>query len=168
MSHAKPPFGKESLQSLQNGEDSEGAVQMYETESGKQAQITELVISGSKWQLVPCGKFFLPMDGYIRFDLEGLSRVGNYFADVTHLVIIPESDWFTEQTNLKFVADPSDFYWGRRGPSVHLRYIPPPGKEIEYFYSELTVPVGGDVIGSYFCAAGIQIHLRIIKQLKKI
>jgi hypothetical protein len=47
-----------------------------------------------------------------------------------------------------------NFYWGRRGPSVHLPYEVPSGKTIEWFYSELTVPEGQDPIGSYFMANG--------------
>lgn len=47
------------------------------------------------------------------------------------------------------------FYWGRRGPSVHINYdVADVGDDIEYFYNEVTVPVGNDVIGSYFMATG--------------
>ena len=45
------------------------------------------------------------------------------------------------------------FYWGRRGPSVHLNYTMP-ASDITDFYSEITVPDGNDVIGSYFMANG--------------
>lgn len=46
------------------------------------------------------------------------------------------------------------FYWGRRGPSVHLNYQMPTNTDAEWFYNELTVPTGNDVIGSYFMANG--------------
>ncbi|MBE8713280.1 DUF3472 domain-containing protein [Sphingobacterium hungaricum] len=46
------------------------------------------------------------------------------------------------------------FYWGRRGASVHLSYELPNEKEITYFYNELIVPEGNDVLGSYFMANG--------------
>ena len=45
-------------------------------------------------------------------------------------------------------------YWGRRGPSVHLGFSPPAGKDIEYFYNEIFVPPGEDVLYSYFMACG--------------
>lgn len=48
----------------------------------------------------------------------------------------------------------SFFYWGRRGPSVHLRYDLGDHQELEYFYSEVKVPEGNDVIGSYYMANG--------------
>lgn len=46
-----------------------------------------------------------------------------------------------------------DFYWGRRGPSVHLSYETP-DKDIQWSYSEITVPEGEDTIGSYYMANG--------------
>lgn len=46
------------------------------------------------------------------------------------------------------------FYWGRRGPSVHLNYEIPKDLNAEWFYNEVTVPVGQDKEGSYFMADG--------------
>jgi hypothetical protein len=50
-----------------------------------------------------------------------------------------------------FVKD--EFYWGRRGPSVHFSYTMPE-EDVEWIYNEVTVPVGEDVVGSYFMANG--------------
>jgi len=46
------------------------------------------------------------------------------------------------------------FYWGRRGPSVHLNYPLPEGANAEWFYNEVFVPSGYDIKGSYFMADG--------------
>lgn len=46
------------------------------------------------------------------------------------------------------------FYWGRRGPSTHLNYQTPQNKDIAYYYNEITVPRGNDIIGSYYMANG--------------
>lgn len=46
------------------------------------------------------------------------------------------------------------FYWGRRGPSVHLKYHVPEDKQLIYYYSEVTVPVGQDILGSFYMANG--------------
>jgi len=46
------------------------------------------------------------------------------------------------------------FYWGRRGPSVHLNYALPEDIHAEWFYNEVFVPSGQDVQGSYFMAGG--------------
>jgi hypothetical protein len=92
----------------------------------------------------------------MRLDIQGVERTGSYFADISHILVVPESNWFQNQTDIRFCSDPQEFYWSRRGPSVHLKYDPPPGtsSEIEYFYTILRCPTGYDVIGSYFCAAG--------------
>jgi hypothetical protein len=49
------------------------------------------------------------------------------------------------------------FYWGRRGPSVHLNYPIADTEKVKWFYSELTVPPGQDKIGSYFMADGFSV-----------
>jgi len=46
------------------------------------------------------------------------------------------------------------FYWGRRGPSVHLNYSLPEDIRAEWFYNEVFVPSGQDVQGSFFMADG--------------
>ncbi len=46
------------------------------------------------------------------------------------------------------------YYWGRRGPSVHLNYEIPKDLHAAWFYNEVTVPVGQDKQGSYFMADG--------------
>ena len=46
------------------------------------------------------------------------------------------------------------FYWGRRGPSVHLNYPVDSAMRAEWFYNEVTVPPGQDIVGSYFMADG--------------
>ena len=49
------------------------------------------------------------------------------------------------------------FYWGRRGPSVHLNYPTADTQKVAWFYSELTVPPGQDPVGSYFMADGFSV-----------
>jgi len=49
------------------------------------------------------------------------------------------------------------FYWGRRGPSVHLNYETDKTPNTEYFYNELTVPAHEDRVGSYFMADGFSV-----------
>lgn len=50
-------------------------------------------------------------------------------------------------------------YWGRRGPSVHLSYSHPVQAmdSVSWYYSELEVPKGQDVVGSYFMANGFSV-----------
>jgi hypothetical protein len=89
--------------------------------------------------------------GYNRFDITGISKSGSNFAQISDLIFqIPQDD------SLIYVSDNKNnhFYWGRRGPSVHLNYKLPVGKDMEWFYSEVTVPKGMDPVGSYFMADG--------------
>jgi hypothetical protein len=90
--------------------------------------------------------------GYVRVDLQGVKKDGPVFAEATDLVV--SSD--TRDLTVAYVKDNQEgrFYWGRRGPSVHLGYKLPEKKTIEWFYNELTVPEGKDPVGSYYMANG--------------
>jgi hypothetical protein len=101
---------------------------------------------------VSIGSLTVDAPGYVRVDLRGLEKTGAGFAQVSDLLVSSP----TAELELNHVKEPGGnrFYWGRRGPSVHLGYPPPAGKTIEYFHSDLTVPEGEDVIGSYFMANG--------------
>lgn len=90
------------------------------------------------------GTLSLPA-GYIRVDLQGVSKDGGYFGDVAAIKV-------TTSANLQYANDAANYYWSRRGPSVHLGYTVP--ADTEYFYSEVTVPSGQDAIGSYYMANG--------------
>ena len=100
---------------------------------------------------VPLGKLSVKDAGYVRVDLQGLKKSGEVFAEVEALIVEAPGD-----AVLNYVKDNEDnrFYWGRRGPSVHLGYPLPEGEPIEWFYNEITVPEGSDPIGSYFMSNG--------------
>jgi hypothetical protein len=89
--------------------------------------------------------------GYVRVDLQGLKKSGEVFAEVEAVTVEAADD-----AVLNYVKDNEDnrFYWGRRGPSVHLGYTLPKGDPVEWFYNEITVPEGSDPIGSYFMSNG--------------
>lgn len=90
---------------------------------------------------------------YVRIDLQGISKSGAEYVNLENVIIKG-----TDAHSLAFVKDNSNhrFHFGRRGPSVHLKFsIPEEAKEkVEYFYNEIRVPKGEDVIGSYFMANG--------------
>lgn len=127
----------------------EGESVIRATSSGR---VFETKITGAGVQDILLGKISTPAAGYVRVDLQGLRKTGAVFADVGDLVVASE----TAGLKLDYVKEPSEnrFYWGRRGPSVHLGYEAPAGKTIEYFHSEITVPEGQDPAGSYFMANG--------------
>ncbi len=100
----------------------------------------------------PLGEVEVTDAGYVRVDFRGLERLGKNYAGVVTLIVASDSP----DLEVHFVRNNDDnmFYWGRRGPSVHMTYQMPKGVDVEYAYSEITVPVGEDPIGSYFMANG--------------
>ncbi|MGZ2369941.1 DUF3472 domain-containing protein [Ancylomarina sp. YFZ004] len=109
----------------------------------------EITIDNHEFQVIPVGSFDIPEEGYIQVDMQGISKTDQYFAEVSQLVIGGDAT----STGTDFVKE--DFYWGRRGPSVHLAYTVPEGTgDIRWFYNEIEVPEGNDVIGSYYMANG--------------
>ncbi len=98
------------------------------------------------------GKWTIAVPGYITVTVQGLSKSGDYFGSLSGITI-SGSDVVE---NLSYVKNDEGnfFYWGRRGPSVHLRYDIRGRTDVEYFYSEITVPTGNDVVGSYYMANG--------------
>lgn len=112
----------------------------------------KIEVNSGKKQLVEVGTIKPLKPGYIRVDIQGISRSGAEFGKISELWVTPLQGNIT----VSYVKDNIDnrFYWGRRGPSVHLSYTMPQNKDIEWFYSEVTVPEGEDVVGSYFMANG--------------
>ena len=111
----------------------------------------ELSVEGSLEKEFYVGKWENIHQGYVIIELQGVSRTASNFGTVSSIGISGTSI----NSETAFVKDNNDnyFYWGRRGPSVHLKYTMP-ASEITEFYSEITVPEGNDVIGSYFMANG--------------
>jgi len=87
--------------------------------------------------------------GYVRVDLKGIDRKGATYAEASSILV----EGTATKEGMNYVNDFA-FYWGRRGPSVHLGYTLPENEDIEWFYNEITVPVGEDPIGSYFMSNG--------------
>lgn len=105
-------------------------------------------LKGSNFNDTYIGEFNVEKAGYYYVDIKGLEKDGSVYADINDILLGKISSGTT-----KYVKD--DFYFGRRGPSVHLNFTLPDGVEnVEWFYSELLIPENQDVIGSYFMANG--------------
>jgi len=98
------------------------------------------------------GAFDVAGPGYVRVDLARRGAAGDAVSPAPALVV--RSD--TADLRVAAVMTDKDgmYYWGRRGPSVHLGYKVPADTPLEFAYSEITVPEGEDPIGSYFMANG--------------
>ncbi|MDR6781728.1 hypothetical protein ABIE26_001784 [Pedobacter africanus] len=105
-------------------------------------------LSGATYTTYDVGTLNVTSAGYVKVDFQGVSKTSTYFADVSDL----EISGTATASNVLYANDANNFYWSRRGPSVHLKYPVP--ANTEWFYSELTVPAGQDNIGSYFMSNG--------------
>ena len=112
----------------------------------------EIDIQGSTLTDHRLGQWTIAKAGYVRIDLQGVSKTGDTYAAVSDFGISGEA--VDERTSFVKTNEGNYFYWGRRGPSVHLRYLIPEGIEAEWFYNEVTVPTDSDVVGSYYMANG--------------
>lgn len=102
-------------------------------------------LAGTATKTYAVGTINVLAAGYVKVDLKGVSKNGGYFGDVSNLRV-------TTSTALNYANDAANYYWSRRGPSVHMGYTVP--ANTEYFYNEVTVPTGQDKTGSYFMANG--------------
>ena len=112
----------------------------------------EFDAEGKEFHEVAVGRVDATRAGYHHVALRGLAKSGNLFAEIGELIVsssVPEMKASFVRNN-----EGNMFYWGRRGPSVHLNYPLPRNRKIEYAYSEITVPPGEDPPGSYYMANG--------------
>jgi hypothetical protein len=133
--HLKTPAGAAS------------AIRITALNQGKTIQVQGMELKD--WY---AGEWAVTAPGYVAFTLTGVSEKGGGFADIASFKLsggaVDEGLAFVKNNEGNF------FHWGRRGPSVHLSYPLPENKDIEWFYNEVTVPAGNDVLGSYFMANG--------------
>lgn len=98
------------------------------------------------------GQWQITDTGYIAIEIKGLSKTTAQFPNMGSLTLSGSA--INEKTVYVKNNEGNFFYWGRRGPSVHLSYQMPKNADAEWFYNEVTVPKGEDIIGSYFMANG--------------
>ncbi|WP_276833346.1 DUF3472 domain-containing protein [Chryseobacterium cucumeris] len=108
-------------------------------------------INSSSYQIYSVGDFNVS-PGYVKVDLQGLTKTGNYFGNVSHIIF----DGPAALGNNVFCNDPNYYYWARRGPSCHLAYTVPTSNDVLYYYNEVKIPAGEDKIGSFFMVNGFQ------------
>ncbi len=111
-------------------------------------QTEERGISNSDYDIVGVGTFNVEA-GYNIIEIQGLQKNGNYIADINDILLGGSAT----ANGIKFVPL-SNPHFGRRGPSVHMTYTPPENKDVQWFYNEVTVAPGEDVLGSFFMVNG--------------
>lgn len=114
---------------------------------GDQTKI--IALTNSETSTIDVGVFDVEA-GYAVVEIAGIEKTGTVVANISEVLIGGPAT----SGEVYFIKE--DIYFGRRGPSVHLSYEVPNDKEVEWFYSEINVPEGEDVIGSYFMANGFK------------
>ncbi|MFI3315623.1 MAG: DUF3472 domain-containing protein [Rikenellaceae bacterium] len=109
----------------------------------------DVTINSSELDTILVGKLKLTSNDYVEVKFTPISKEGDTYADIAELFVGGSATG----DGMTYVKDFST-YWGRRGPSVHMGYELPTGVDTEYFYNEVTVAEGNDVIGSYYMANG--------------
>lgn len=140
---------KGSLKLWLRGKITEGPSVLQIQIAGKSKKIT---LDNEEIKDVFAGEWTLQDTGYVEVELRGLSKTGKVFADLESFLI--DGEVINENTRYVKNNEGNFFYWGRRGPSVHLAYQQPKNQDIMWYYNEITVPEGEDVIGSYYMANG--------------
>lgn len=110
-------------------------------------QKLKVKIDSKDYQTIEVGRFNVTEIGYKSIDF--LTTTGN--IDIKSLIL----EGAATSNGVIYCRDSDDFYWTRRGPSCHLGY----GPEVDnatYYYNEIVVPKGEDVIGTYFMANGFR------------
>ena len=110
----------------------------------------QIIIENNEYENIPVGVFDVETAGYLSVDIQGIQKSGTQIADINSILIAGSAT----MGKVYYVKD--DFYFGKRGPSVHLSYETPKDKVISWFYNEVTIPEGEDAIGSYFMANGFK------------
>ena len=98
------------------------------------------------------GEWTVKDTGYVALTIKGLSKSGSKFPSLANLAISGSA--VEGKTAYVKNNEGNFFHWGRRGPSVHLNYLQPENVNAEWYYNEVTVPKGEDILGSYFMANG--------------
>lgn len=116
------------------------------------AKSKQVTIKGKELKTYDAGNVTLTDTGYIKISIRAKQKRGAYFADIPGF----ELSGSAINSHTAFVKNNEGnfFYWGRRGPSVHLSYPFADSIKASWFYNEVTVPEGQDIEGSYFMADG--------------
>lgn len=131
----------------------DAAIRLRNQKNNAKIRVNDYEIELSEgYKEVMIGSFSPDKEGYFRFELQGIETDGSTFASPTELILygITKEDI----TSAIYPEDKDSFYWTRRGPSVHCGYNIKDMGNVEWFYSEVTVPEGYDPVGSYYMGIG--------------
>lgn len=105
-------------------------------------------VDNSEFETIEIGTFDVKEKGYKSLEIIPIKKSGSEFPVIKEILVGGSAT----KNGVEFVED--NFHFGRRGPSDHLTYQVPEEMEVVWFYNEIKVPEGEDVVGSYFMANG--------------
>ncbi len=113
----------------------------------------EITVDSATAKIYPVGSWKVEKSGYVKIEMRGTSVTpsGSEFARVSDFFVGGDVASAMPACTPKSVV--KDSYWNRRGPSVHMTYTLP-NEDVEWFYNEVIVPKGSDIINSYFMLTG--------------
>lgn len=112
---------------------------------GKKKKVT---LDSDEFSRVKVGTFNVKKAQYIKVDIRGKNIIkGGNFGNIAALVVAGKV------VPVVCVDEKFSTHFGRRGPSVHLRYKLP-NEKVEWFYNEVVVPEEGDIPGTYYMVCG--------------
>jgi hypothetical protein len=112
----------------------------------------KIKFSESKKTPLVIGEWKIKDTGYVALKIKAISKTKTNFPSFSKLAISGTA--IEGKTAYVPNNEGNFFHWGRRGPSVHLNYQVPEKTNVAWYYNEITVPVGQDIIGSYYMANG--------------
>ena len=115
----------------------------------------DVSLSGPTKKIYAIAKINRVKDGYVRVDMQGLTKTGSSFGEVNYFRIGGEASTAANHfvTEEKIKEEASNCYFFRRGASVHYAYTMPSGN-VEYFYNEILVTPENVIDASYYMMNG--------------
>ncbi|HNX65599.1 MAG TPA: DUF3472 domain-containing protein [Bacteroidales bacterium] len=115
----------------------------------------DVIVSGPGNKIYPIAKLTREKEGYVRVDMQGISKSGTSFGDISYFRIggtaaSGTNNYVTEEKMNEAV---NNTYFFRRGSSVHDFYTLPESN-VEYFYNEVLVTPENAINGTYFMMNG--------------
>ena len=105
------------------------------TAAGKTFTVT---VDNATDDIIPIGRISVAAAGYLHVDIKGLSCIRNVGEYESLLAGGPATEGGFKAMSVG------------RDPSVHMDYIAPEGEDIRWFYNEVTVPEGYDVLHTFY------------------
>ncbi len=118
---------------------SSGTTELDATFNGEAKRLS---INNTTNTVVFINSFDIPQAGYYYIDIKGIEKSSAVFAEINAIMLGNSA----VDGGVHYIKE-EYFYWGRRGPSVHLAYqTPSTASDIVYFYNEITVPAKNDIV----------------------